>query len=71
MEDLARNGQITLTAIGELARQRFGKELAALNRLEASGLIGELLETYGERRPTARRGYQPRQSAATGARRAS
>jgi hypothetical protein len=33
--------------VDHLARQRFGKGVKQLNKLEASGLIDELLETYG------------------------
>ena len=33
--------------IDHLARQRFGKGVKQLSKLEASGLIDELLETYG------------------------
>jgi hypothetical protein len=33
--------------VDHLARQRFGKGVRQLNKMEASGLIDELLETYG------------------------
>jgi hypothetical protein len=33
--------------IEALAQERFGKGVRQLNRMEASGLIGELLETHG------------------------
>ena len=33
--------------VDHLARQRFGKGVKQLSKLEASGLIDELLETYG------------------------
>jgi len=33
--------------VDHLARQRFGKGVRQLNKIEASGLIDELLETYG------------------------
>ena len=33
--------------VDHLARQRFGKSVKQLSKLEASGLIDELLETYG------------------------
>jgi len=35
--------------IDHLARQRFGKGVKQLNKIEASGLIDELLETHGGR----------------------
>jgi hypothetical protein len=37
--------------VDHLARQRFGKGVKQLSKLEASGLIDELLETYGGGRP--------------------
>ena len=33
--------------VDHLARQRFGKGVKQLNKIEASGLIDELLDTYG------------------------
>jgi hypothetical protein len=33
--------------VDHLARQRFGKGVRTLNKIEASGLIDELLDTYG------------------------
>ena len=33
--------------VDQLARQRFGKGVKQLNKMEASGLIDELLDTYG------------------------
>jgi hypothetical protein len=33
--------------VDHLSRQRFGKGVKQLSKLEASGLIDELLETYG------------------------
>ncbi|MBC2595677.1 hypothetical protein H5P28_15520 [Ruficoccus amylovorans] len=38
----------------ELARQRFGKGVRSLNKLEASGLIDELLERHGGKGQAAR-----------------
>ena len=42
--DLDRNG------VDELARKRFGKGVVDLNKLEASGLIDEIIEAHGGRR---------------------
>ena len=42
--------------VDHLARQRFGKGVKQLNKIEASGLIDELLDTYGGGRPAANRG---------------
>jgi hypothetical protein len=41
--------------VDHLARQRFGKGVRLLNKMEASGLIEELLEIYGGTRPGNRR----------------
>jgi len=46
--------------IEHLAQERFGKSVKALNKLEASGLIDELLEKYGGKNG---RGTPPRQKA--------
>ena len=40
--------------VDELARERFGKGVRALNKLEASGLIDELLERYGGKGTSSR-----------------
>ena len=42
--------------IDHLARQRFGKGVPQLNKMEASGLIDELLETHGGNSIRQRRG---------------
>jgi hypothetical protein len=39
--------QLDKNEVDHLARQRFGKGVKQLSKLEASGLIDELLETYG------------------------
>ncbi|MBC2595633.1 hypothetical protein H5P28_15300 [Ruficoccus amylovorans] len=55
-------------AINELARQRFGKGVRSLNKLEASGLIDELLERHGGKGQAARspRRGSTRRTAPTG-----
>ena len=41
--------------IEALAQERFGKGVKTLNKLEASGLIEELLEKYGDSKGNGRR----------------
>jgi hypothetical protein len=41
-------------AVEQLAEDRFGKNVKALNKLEASGLIDELLEQTGQKRNNGR-----------------
>lgn len=41
--------QLDKNEVDHLARQRFGKGVRQLSKLEASGLIDELLDTYGGR----------------------
>jgi hypothetical protein len=54
--------------VDHLARQRFGKGVRQLNKIEASGLIDELLETYGgSQRPEAPRGSRTAYQGAQGA----
>jgi hypothetical protein len=43
--------------IERLAQDRFGKGVRQLNKLEASGLIDELLETHGKQNGNSRRRY--------------
>ena len=42
-------------AVEQLAQDRFGKNVKALNKLEASGLIDELLEQVGQKPNNGRR----------------
>jgi hypothetical protein len=44
-------------AIEQLALDRFGKGVRQLNKLEASGLIDELLEQTGQKQPGSRRRF--------------
>lgn len=44
---IVEDHQLDKHAIEELAQQRFGKPVRQLNKMEASGLIEELLETHG------------------------
>ena len=43
------------TKVDQLAQDRFGKGVKALNKLEASGLIEELLEQTGQSKPRNQR----------------
>jgi hypothetical protein len=49
--------------VEDLAHDRFGKGVKALNKLEASGLIEELLEMTGQRKGTGRGRFQQRAGA--------
>jgi hypothetical protein len=49
--------------IEELAQDRFGKTVKALNKLEASGLIEELLEQTGQSKGNGRRRWCQRAGA--------
>ena len=58
--------QLDKTAIESLSKERFGKGVRQLNKVEASGLIDELLETHGAGRsaqPEHGRGAAYRRSA--------
>ena len=54
--------------VDHLARQRFGKGVKQLSKLEASGLIDELLETYGGNNITNRRNGSAYRGGANGRR---
>jgi hypothetical protein len=49
--------------VEQLAMDRFGKGVKALNKLEASGLIEELLEQTGQSKPRNARFSQPKAGA--------
>jgi len=46
---IVEENHLEKTAVEQLAQERFGKSVKALNKLEASGLIDELLEKYGSK----------------------
>jgi hypothetical protein len=46
---LINENRLDEKSIDQLAQERFGKTLLQLNKLEASGLIDELFENYGDR----------------------
>jgi len=48
------------TKVDQLAQDRFGKGVRQLNKLEASGLIDELLEQTGQGKPRHARFSQPK-----------
>ena len=47
------DNQLDKKEIEQLAIERFGKSVKVLNKLEASGLIEELLEKYGDSKAKA------------------
>ena len=47
--------QLAKARVEQLAQDRFGKSVKALNKLEASGLIDELLEQTGQTKPRGNR----------------
>ncbi len=51
--------------IEQLAQDRFGKGVKQLNKLEASGLIDELIERHGGDNGNQRRRYNPRPGTTT------
>lgn len=54
IENLVAEHQLDKNEVDHLARQRFGNGVRDLNKVEASGLIDELIETHGgQQRPPA------------------
>jgi hypothetical protein len=52
IENLVAEHHLEKTAVENLAVERFGKGVRSLNKVEASGLIDELLDTHGgQQRP--------------------
>lgn len=50
IERLVREHDLAWAQLEKIAADRFGVVLAQLNRLQASGLIGELIESFGNRK---------------------
>jgi hypothetical protein len=57
---ITEDNRLQKSAVDNLAQDRFGKGVIQLNKLEASGLIEELLETHGPKKPTNGRTYPRR-----------
>lgn len=47
IEDIVSEKRLDKNSVEQLAQERFGKGVKALNKLEASGLIEELFEKHG------------------------
>jgi hypothetical protein len=55
--DIVGEHRLDKNEIEKLAQDRFGKSVKQLNKLEASGLIDELLDTHGKSNSNNRRRY--------------
>jgi hypothetical protein len=49
IEKIGKENNIDQNALDQLATEMFGAKVQALNKLQASGLIDELLDRYGKR----------------------
>ena len=67
--DIVEEHKLDKNEIEKLAQDRFGKGVRQLNKLEASGLIDELLETHGKANGNGRRRYGNGRYANAGGRR--
>lgn len=67
--DIVEEHKLDKNEIEKLAQDRFGKGVRQLNKLEASGLIDELLETHGKQNGNSRRRYGNGRYANAGGRR--
>ncbi len=56
VEKIVRENDLDKREVEELAQERFGVGVRQLNRLQASGLIDELLELHGGQRRNGSRG---------------
>ena len=66
--DLIEQHRLDKNAIDQLAQDRFGKGIKQLNRLEASGLLDELLSRHGGANANGRANASVRPAPAGGAR---
>jgi hypothetical protein len=60
IEKIVAENHLDKKEVEALAQERFGKGVKALNKLEASGLIEELLEKTGQNKGQGRSRYQSR-----------
>jgi hypothetical protein len=60
IQKIVTENNLDKNEIEALAQERFGKGVKALNKLEASGLIEELLEKTGQSKGNGRSRYQNR-----------
>lgn len=60
IEKIVAENHMDKKEVEALAQERFGKGVKALNKLEASGLIEELLEKTGQNKGQGRSRYQSR-----------
>lgn len=60
IERIMREHKLPQDEVDALATERFGAPMAALNKLQTSGLIDGLLESVGDK-PRNRNGYRQRQ----------
>jgi hypothetical protein len=59
IENLVAEHHLEKNAVENLAVERFGKGVRQLNKVEASGLIDELLDTHGGQQRPATNGRRP------------
>ena len=67
--DIVDRNQLDKTEVEKLAQERFGKGVKQLNKLEASGLIDELIEKHDKTGGNAGRRYGNQRFAPSGGRR--
>ncbi len=60
IQKIVTENHLDKNEVEALAQERFGKGVKALNKLEASGLIEELLEKTGQSKGNGRSRYQSR-----------
>ncbi|WP_193211178.1 hypothetical protein [Luteolibacter marinus] len=59
IENIVAEHNLDKNEVDHLARQRFGKGVRELNKVEASGLIDELIDTHDSRQRPASNGRRP------------
>lgn len=68
IQKIVAENNLNKNEVEALAQERFGKGVKALNKLEASGLIDELLEKTGQNKGNGRSRFQNRYQQKAGAR---